>query len=78
MDINAIDKWCFDNYMDTNVGKISVIFFSPMKYSIYFKFRAGDKIVLRSECVKDLSVMLDSKLYFKQHVRRISSQALLQ
>jgi hypothetical protein len=66
MDINSVDKWYFDNCMDLNTGKMSVI--SCMKCSIYFKYHAGDILILRTEYAKELSVVLDSKLYFSQHV----------
>jgi hypothetical protein len=35
-----------------------------------------DALILRVECIKDLGVVLDSKLYFHCHVDFVYSQAL--
>jgi hypothetical protein len=43
--------------------------------NINFKYFAKDVLILRAECMKDLGVMVDSKLYFHCHVDFIYFQA---
>jgi hypothetical protein len=63
--------------MDLNTQKTNNIYFILKTSSIHFTRNCynGDVLILRTDFVKDLGVMLDSKLYF-QHVNYISSQAL--
>jgi hypothetical protein len=45
--------------------------------SIHFKYFVKDVLILRAECIKDLSVMLDRKLHFYCHVDFVYYQALM-
>jgi hypothetical protein len=44
--------------------------------SIHFNCYIAKVLILCTECLKDLGVMLDSKLYFHQHFNNIPSQVL--
>jgi GT2 family glycosyltransferase len=52
------------------------LYLSRKTNSIHFKYFVKDVLILRAECMKDLGVMADSKLYFHCHVDFVYSQAL--
>jgi hypothetical protein len=62
--------------MELNIQKTKIISFTRKTNSIHFKYFVKDVLILRAECIKDLGVMLDSKLYFHCHVDFVYSQAL--
>jgi hypothetical protein len=53
-----------------------IISFTRETNSVHFNYYDSNEIILRSDCIKDLGVMLDSKLYFHHHVDFVHSQAL--
>jgi hypothetical protein len=75
-DINSVQNWCFGNAMTLNVGKTTIISFTRKTVGLHFNYKLSNNHILRSQCVKDLGVLLDSKLYFHHHVDYISSQGL--
>lgn len=54
--------------MDVNPLKCSVISFSKKKQTIFFKYVLSGTEIERVNQVKDLGVILDSQLSFKQHI----------
>jgi hypothetical protein len=62
--------------MDLSVQKTNIVFFTCKTSSIHFNYHIGDVLILCTNCVKNLSVMLDSKLYFHHHDSYVSFQAL--
>jgi hypothetical protein len=44
--------------------------------SIHFYYCVRDVSILSTECIKDLDVMLDSKLHFHRHADDVYSQTL--
>jgi hypothetical protein len=62
--------------MDRNIQKTRIIYFTRKVNSVHFNDYVSNEIILRSDCIKDLGVMLDSKLYFHRHVDFVYSQAL--
>jgi hypothetical protein len=62
--------------MQLNIQKTKIISFTHKTNSVHFKHFVKDVLILRAECIKDLGVMLDSKLYFHCHVDFVYSQAL--
>jgi hypothetical protein len=62
--------------MELNIQKTKIICFTRKTNSIHFKYFVKDVLILRAECIKDLGVMVDSKLYFHCHVDFVYSQAL--
>jgi hypothetical protein len=75
-DINLVHNWCLVNGMIINLGKTTIISFSRKTNSIYFHYKLCDNFVSRSQCVKDLGVLLYCKLYFHQYTEYILSQDL--
>jgi hypothetical protein len=75
--IDSIQKWCTENYMKIDILKtnIHVISFTR-KTNIHFNYYVGDLLIVRTDCVKDLGVMLDDKLHFRRHVDCLYSQSL--
>jgi hypothetical protein len=67
-DINSVHNWCLANGMKINIGKTTIISFSRKTNSILFNYKLCSNLVTRSQCVKDLGVLLDCELYFHQHV----------
>jgi hypothetical protein len=59
-----------------NILQADIIFFTRKTNSINFNFWGGDLLILRTHRVKELGVMLDSKLYFLRHFDYLHSQAL--
>jgi hypothetical protein len=45
-------------------------------FTLHFNNHTGDVLVLNTDCVKFLGVMLESKLFFQQHVNYTPSQSL--
>jgi hypothetical protein len=62
--------------MTLNVGKTSIISFTRKNFGFNFNYKLSNNPILRSQCVKDLGVLLDCKLYFHHHIDHISSQRL--
>jgi hypothetical protein len=76
VDIVAVHQWCGENCMELNNEEIKIISFTRKTNSIHFKYFVKDVLILHAECIKDLVVMVDSKLYFHCHVDFVYSQAL--
>jgi hypothetical protein len=74
-DINSVQNWCFENGITLNVGKTTIISFTRKTVGFHFNYKLSNNPILRSQCVKDLGVLLDSKLYF-HHADYISSERL--
>jgi hypothetical protein len=75
-DINSVKKWCIENYMKINVFKTNIIPFTGATKSIPFNYFLGDVLILRTDSVKYLGVMLNSKLHFHLHVDSLHSLTL--
>jgi hypothetical protein len=75
-DINSVHSWCLVNGMKINLDKTTIISFSRKTNSIYFNYKLCNNLVTCCQCVKALSVLLDCKLYFHQHIDCILSQGL--
>jgi hypothetical protein len=71
-----VQNWWFEYCMTLNVGKTTIISFTCKTIGFHFNYKLSNNPILRSQCVKDLGVLLDSKLYFRHHVDYISSQGL--
>jgi hypothetical protein len=67
-DIDSVQKWCIENYLKINIFKTNTISFTGETNIIHFNYFLGYLIIVWTDCVKDLRVMLDSKLRFHRHV----------
>lgn len=66
--LNCFTNWCSLNRMDVNPAKCTVISFSRKKQTILFDYVLLGTQIERVSQVKDLGVILDSQLSFKQHI----------
>jgi len=73
--LQNFDSWCKTNCMVLNPHKCSVVTFAWMKQPIIFDYKLSHVSLVRESSVKDLGVILDSKLTFKQHVSYIVNKA---
>ncbi|KXJ82388.1 hypothetical protein RP20_CCG014064 [Aedes albopictus] len=73
--LEAFAVWCSLNRMSLNVSKCSVISFSRKKSMFHFDYALGGVKLKRESTVKDLGVLLDSKLTFKDHVAYVVAKA---
>jgi hypothetical protein len=67
-DTERVHEWCSANLMKPNLSKIRVISFSRKTTALNYQYRLGNSFILRTDCIKDLGVHIDSKLHFHQHV----------
>lgn len=74
-DLSILSDWCRSNDMSLNVNKCEVISFSRRNAPEIFQYEIGGTLLRRVELVKDLGVLLDSKLTFKQHIDHTVSKA---
>lgn len=75
--LNRVQRWCEANKMKLNVTKCEVISFSRKHQDnrCVFAYSLNGTMLKRSTTVKDLGVLLDEKLTFKQHINGIVSKA---
>jgi hypothetical protein len=62
--------------MKMNIFRTNVIYFTCKTNSIRYNYFGGDLLIVRTDCVKYLGIILDSKLHFHPHVDDLRSQAL--
>lgn len=62
LDINSFIEWCGINLLNLNYKKCSVISFTR-ENAISYEYTMGPEQLKRVNTVKDLGVLLDSKLY---------------
>lgn len=58
--LNIFANWCIDNRMVLNASKCAVISFTRKRSAFAFDYKLNNTLLLRTSCVKDLGVMLDS------------------
>jgi hypothetical protein len=54
--------------MELNTHESNIISSTRKTNCVHFNYYISNVLILRSECRKDLGVMLDIKLYFNCHV----------
>lgn len=73
--LNAFASWCNMNRMIVNPSKCSAITFSRKKQPIIFNYDLLGSSIERVNQIKDLGVILDSQLSFRQHITYIVDKA---
>lgn len=73
--IDVFYEWCDANMMILNATKCSVISFSRKRSGVRYGYKLLDTTLQRVECIKDLGIILDSKLTFRDHISYITSKA---
>lgn len=67
-DIDTVDSWCVSNGMLLNAGKCKIISFRRSRPLISFEYTIDGDEIERVESIKDLGVIMDSKLKFNEHI----------
>jgi hypothetical protein len=62
--------------MQIDIFKTNRNYFTRKTNRIHFDYFLGGLLIVRTDFVKDLGVMLNSKLHFHHHVDCLHSQAL--
>ena len=68
-------RWYELNRMSLNVSKCSVISFTRKRSLVAFDYKISQVSLKRELQIKDLGIILDSKLSFKNHVEYITAKA---
>lgn len=76
--LETFAEWCRLNRMLLNTSKCSVISFGRKQSMIPFAYALSGEQLQRESTIKDLGIMIDSKLTFKDHVSYIVSKASAQ
>lgn len=74
-DLETIQTWCEINSMILNPKKCTFVTFSRKTTPIYFNYSLLNTSIPRENQVKDLGVILDSKLTYKAHMSYVISKA---
>lgn len=74
-DIEVLLGWCKLNGMEVNVRKCNVITFCRTRNATIFDYRMEITSIARVSTVKDLGVLLDSKLNFSQQIAATTAKA---
>ena len=75
-DLNKISDWSSRNNMNLNISKCKCITFSRIDNSIIFDYRLNGTPLERVSHIRDLGVILDSKMHFEMHVETIKNKSL--
>lgn len=76
-DLNTLSDWCNENKLQLNAGKCAAISFTRRtdRRFQYFAYAINNVNLNRTSVIKDLGVIFDEKLTFKNHVNSIISRA---
>jgi hypothetical protein len=74
MDDDSIRSWSTANHMKIYVSKTRVISVNRKTSMITFEYKLCGSRINRTDTFKGLGIILNSKLYFHQHVDYILSQ----
>lgn len=74
-DLNTFSDWCTLNRMVVNADKCSVISFSRIRQPVVSSYNLRGTVIQRLDHVKDLGVVLDTQLNFKNHVSYVIEKA---
>lgn len=75
-DLNRLDVYCRINKLFLNYNKCQKITFTWKRYPINFQYHLNNRAVESTDCVKDLGVLMDSKLRFHRHIDYVVKGAL--
>jgi hypothetical protein len=74
-DIDALSRYCYNNQLFLNVDKCSVISYTRKRSPILFDYTLGNFPLKRVEIIRDLGIIMDSKVKFDIHIDTIISRA---
>lgn len=76
-DLNTLSEWCIENKLQLNVKKCVIVSFTRRTDRTFnhYSYKINNTILNRSKQVKDLGILFDDKLSFKNHVQAIITRA---
>lgn len=74
-DLNRLSVFYNENRININVNKCSYMTFTRKLRPVKFNYSINDSVILETKVVKDLGVLLDSKLSFTDHINNITTKA---
>lgn len=74
-DIDELLLWCSENGMELNYSKCKFISFSRRQSRIEFEYSINSETMERVQAIRDLGVVVDSKLRFNEHVSTTTAKA---
>jgi hypothetical protein len=75
-DLDRLPGWCREKKYDLNAGKRKSILFSRGSKPVLFQYVIGDSDLERVGVINDLSVLVDSRMTFVNHIESIVSKQL--
>lgn len=73
-DLGALSDWCKESGMSLNESKCRSITFSRRKRPIVFDYKIANNTLEKVDSIKDLGIILDSKLHFDLHVQDVANR----
>ena len=74
-DLNILAEWCKRNKLKLNISKCNLISYTRKRNSILFNYTLNNLIIKRVETIKDLGILIDSRLSFNPHIDSITTKA---
>ena len=74
LDLSNFIKWCHVNLLILDIDKCFKITFHRTANPIRFDYQINNSVVAETNEVKDLGLILDSKLNFETHITNIVSK----
>mgnify|MGYP000512335400 FL=1 len=73
--LDQINNWCFNNNLQLNLEKCSMVSFTTKTTIIKNEYLLSNNSVSRLDTFRDLGVTFDSKLSFVPHINKILAEA---
>lgn len=74
--INKFIAWCDDNDLAVNKSKCKVMSFYTKKNPIIHEYTINDQVIDRTDKIRDLGILLDTKMNFGLHLEYIRNKAM--
>lgn len=74
-DLNRLTSYYANNRITVNTNKCQIITFTRKASPIIFNYKINNSLLQRIDVVKDLGILLDTKLTFNDHIDYITNKA---
>lgn len=75
-DLRSLSEWCTINKMSLNVGKCFIVSFTRRRSNkIIYTYTLNEKTLDRKSVAKDLGILFDSELSFRDHYELITKRS---
>lgn len=74
-DLDTLHLWCVRNKLKINIDKCAIMHFSRSHTQRPTNYNLGGQLLPKPTIIKDLGVLIDTKLDFNSHIDKIVSQA---